>query len=107
MKVAEFFAHLSVDGLSWFEAPKEDDTNEGVAKDEDEHAHDDEEALVDGDSDGLHEHAEGGVLPGDGQESVETENEAKKEGRKKKKCLMWYKKIWGRKKGEGRTEGEE
>ena len=40
-------AHLSVDGLSWFEAPKEDDTNEGVAEDEDEHAHDDEEAFVD------------------------------------------------------------
>ena len=39
-------AHLSVDGLSWFEAAKEDDTNEGVAEDEDEHAHDDEEALV-------------------------------------------------------------
>ena len=47
MKVEECFAHLSVDGLSWFEAPKKDDTDEGVAEDEDEHAHDDEEALVD------------------------------------------------------------
>ena len=54
---------LPIDGLSILEVAKEVDPDEGVAGDEDEHAHDDEEALVDGHAHCLYEHGEGRVLP--------------------------------------------
>ena len=57
---------LSVDSLARFQVSKKDDPDEGVAHDEDEHAHDNEEALVNRDTNSLHEHAQGGVLPGYG-----------------------------------------
>ena len=63
------FPPLPIDGLAVLEVAKKDDADEGVAGDEREHAHDDEEALVHGHNDGLDEHAEGGVFAGDGEEA--------------------------------------
>jgi len=54
---------LPVDGLPILEVAKKVDPDERVASDEDEHAHDDEEALVDGHSHRLDEHGQGRVLP--------------------------------------------
>ena len=65
---SRFKVCLSVDGFSMLQVPKEDDSNKSIAHDQDEHAHDDEEALVDRYSHSLHEHAECGVLASDGEE---------------------------------------
>ena len=60
---------LSIDGFSVLDRPKENHSCQSVAGDEEEHAHDDEEALVHAHKDGLHEHLQGGVLAGDGEET--------------------------------------
>ncbi len=57
-----FFSFLPIDSLPILEVAEEVDSNESVACDEDEHAHDDEEALVDGHAHRLDEHGERGVL---------------------------------------------
>jgi hypothetical protein len=60
---------LSIDSLSVLDRPEENHSGQSVAGDEEEHAHDDEEALVHAHKDGLHEHLQGGVLAGDGEET--------------------------------------
>ncbi len=46
-----------------------------VGEDEEEQAHDDEEALVDRDHHGQHEHSERRVLAGDGEEPQDDDHE--------------------------------
>ena len=62
LQSCEVVSCLPIDSLAILEVAEEVDPNERVAGDEDEHAHDDEEALVDGHPHRLDEHGEGGVL---------------------------------------------
>ncbi len=74
-----FEVGLTVDGLTILDRPKKNDPGQGVAGDEEEHAHDDEEALVHADEDGLHQHLEGGMLARYGEEPQDDDNIAKRQ----------------------------
>ena len=63
---------LPIDCFSILDRPEQDDAGQGVAGDEEEHAHDDEEALVHAHEHGLHQHLQRRVLARDREE---TEND--------------------------------
>jgi hypothetical protein len=67
---------LPIDGLPVLHGPEEDDAGQRVAANEQEHAHDDEEALVHAHEDGLHQHLECGVLARDGKEPKDDDHVA-------------------------------
>lgn len=66
------------EALSVFDRPEQDAAGEGVDEDEQEHAHDDEEALVDGHDHRQHQHLQRGVLARDGEEAQDDHHEAER-----------------------------
>lgn len=80
--------------LPILDGTKENAAGQGIWEDEEEHAHDDEEALVHWDAHCQHEHLEGGMFPRDGEEPQDVHHEAKHVGLISLKCVKMTMNNW-------------
>jgi hypothetical protein len=73
-----FEVGLSGNAFAKLDRSKQDHSHQSVEEDEQEHSHDNEKALVHGHSDCEHQHLQGRVFAGNGEEAQNHHNEAER-----------------------------